>query len=52
MKGLTALVRDETGATAVEYGLIIGAVAGLIIIVVYALGGKVLGLWESATRDW
>ena len=31
MDRLVRLLRDETGATAVEYGLIIAAIAGLII---------------------
>jgi pilus assembly protein Flp/PilA len=34
------LLRDEDGATALEYGLIAAAIAGLIITVVYLLGGK------------
>jgi pilus assembly protein Flp/PilA len=35
------LLRDESGATAVEYGLIVAAIAGLIIVVVFLLGKKV-----------
>jgi pilus assembly protein Flp/PilA len=35
------LSRDESGATAVEYGLIVAAIAGLIIVVVFLLGKKV-----------
>jgi pilus assembly protein Flp/PilA len=31
--------RDEDGASAVEYGLLIAAIAALIVIVVFALGG-------------
>jgi len=33
--------RDESGATAVEYGLIVAAIAGVIITVVFLLGNKV-----------
>jgi len=36
-----ALGKDESGATAVEYGLIVAAIAGLIIVVVFLLGKKV-----------
>jgi pilus assembly protein Flp/PilA len=36
-----ALLRDENGATAVEYGLIVAALAGAIIAVVMSLGKKV-----------
>ena len=38
---LRALLKDEGGATAVEYGLIVAAIAGLIIVVVFLLGKKV-----------
>jgi pilus assembly protein Flp/PilA len=38
---LEAFGRDESGATAVEYGLIVAAIAGLIIVVVFLLGKKV-----------
>ena len=38
---LKSLVRDDSGATAVEYGLIVAAIAGLIIVVVFLLGNRV-----------
>lgn len=41
MKKIQKLIKDEEGATAVEYGLIVAAIAAVIIIVVLALGGKV-----------
>jgi pilus assembly protein Flp/PilA len=34
--------RDERGASAVEYGLLIAGIAALIIVSVYAFGGAVL----------
>ena len=34
-------IQDESGATAVEYGLIVAAIAGVIVTIVVALGGKV-----------
>jgi pilus assembly protein Flp/PilA len=40
MNRIRALLRDEDGATAVEYGLILAAVAGVIIAVVVLLGKK------------
>lgn len=33
--------RDEQGATAVEYGLMVAAIAAVIITIVISLGGKV-----------
>jgi pilus assembly protein Flp/PilA len=41
LKNLKKLIKDEEGATAVEYGLIVAAIAGLIIVVVFILGNKV-----------
>jgi pilus assembly protein Flp/PilA len=35
------LFRDEQGATAVEYGLLVAGVAAVIVVVVFALGGKI-----------
>jgi pilus assembly protein Flp/PilA len=41
LRNLKKLFKDEQGATAVEYGLIVAAIAGLIIVVVFVLGNKV-----------
>ncbi|HEX3904772.1 MAG TPA: Flp family type IVb pilin [Polyangia bacterium] len=40
LKNAIKLLKDEEGATAVEYGLIVAAIAGLIIAVVFILGNK------------
>jgi pilus assembly protein Flp/PilA len=40
LKNAIKLFKDEDGATAVEYGLIVAAIAGLIIAVVFVLGNK------------
>jgi pilus assembly protein Flp/PilA len=40
-------VREEKGATAVEYGLLVGLIAVAIILTVTALGGKLNGLFSS-----
>jgi pilus assembly protein Flp/PilA len=44
------LVRDEDGATAVEYGLIVGAIAGVIVVVVFMLGGKVTNAFNKVAN--
>ena len=41
MKKLISFFKDEEGATAVEYGLIIALIAAIIIVVVQMLGSKV-----------
>ena len=33
--------RDESGASAVEYGLLVAGIAALIVIVVFAFGGVI-----------
>jgi Flp pilus assembly pilin Flp len=38
---LRRLLPDEEGATAIEYGLMAAAVAGVLIIAAYFLGGRV-----------
>jgi len=47
MNQLFQFLKDEKGATAVEYSLIAAAIAAVIITVVYSLGGKVLNCFES-----
>lgn len=41
------LVNDEKGATAVEYGLIVGLIAVVIIGAVGTLGGTLLGWFND-----
>ena len=36
--------KDERGASAVEYGLLVAAIAALIVVIVFALGGILIGL--------
>ncbi len=40
--------RDESGASAVEYGLLATAVAALIVVIVYALGGMVTEMFGQS----
>lgn len=41
------LRREQTGATAVEYGLIVGLIAVVIIGAVFALGGHIKDWFDS-----
>jgi pilus assembly protein Flp/PilA len=43
------LERDEKGATAVEYGLMVGLIAVVIIAAVTLLGKQLNGLFEGIT---
>ena len=40
--------RDDEGASAVEYGLIVFAIAALITIAVVSFGGAVKGLFQGS----
>jgi pilus assembly protein Flp/PilA len=50
LKNLKKLLKDDRGATAVEYGLIVAAIAGLIIVVVFLLGGKVNNAFQNVAN--
>lgn len=39
--------RRDDGASAVEYGLLVAAIAALIVVVVFALGGIVRDVFEG-----
>jgi pilus assembly protein Flp/PilA len=40
VKAFSKLFRDEQGATAVEYGLLVAGVAAVIVVVLFSLGTK------------
>ncbi len=39
--------KDEQGASAVEYGLLVAAIAALIVVIVFALGGVVKDVFTN-----
>jgi len=41
----------ERGASAVEYGLMVAAIAALIVGVVFALGGVVSGIFRDSCQN-
>ena len=44
---LVRFVKNESGAAAVEYGLLVAAIAAIIILTVFYLGGYVLGAFSN-----
>jgi len=44
---LAETAADETGATAVEYGMLVALIAAVIVGVVTLLGGTVQGAFQS-----
>ena len=49
MRSMRDFVRDERGATAIEYALIASGIAGAIIAVVLVLGTSVTGMYTSVS---
>ena len=41
VKQIVRFMREEEGATAVEYGLMVAAIAAVIVTIVVTLGGQV-----------
>ena len=46
---LKKFLKDESGATAIEYGLIAAGIAVAIITVVNTLGGKLNNVFQSVS---
>lgn len=44
-------VKDDKGASAVEYGLLIAAIAAVIVVVVFALGSVVKSKFQKTCND-
>ena len=42
--------KKEDGASAVEYGLLVAAIAALVVIIVFALGGVVKEVFRTPAR--
>ena len=49
LRNLMRLAADSSGATSVEYALIVSAIAGIIVAVVYVLGAKTNNLYSKAS---
>jgi pilus assembly protein Flp/PilA len=53
VQSLVARMRDEErGATAVEYGLMVAAIAAVIVTAVFILGGKVSDAFDTINSNW
>jgi pilus assembly protein Flp/PilA len=49
LQKIVAFINDEEGASAVEYGLLVGLIAVVIIAAVTALGVKLNALFAAIT---
>lgn len=43
---------DEAGATAVEYAIMVAAIAAVVVAIVFTLGGQTLVLYDSVVQAW
>jgi pilus assembly protein Flp/PilA len=50
MRAVRRHVKDDTGASAVEYGLLIAAIAAVIVVVVFALGSVVKSKFSGTCK--
>jgi pilus assembly protein Flp/PilA len=48
-KDAVVKTRNEEGATAVEYGLLVALIAGVIVTAVTLLGTKISGMFTTVT---
>jgi pilus assembly protein Flp/PilA len=47
----TPLQRDDRGASAVEYALLVALIAVAIVVTMTALGAKISGMFTTVTND-
>ncbi len=50
MSILKRLWEDESGATAVEYGLIVGLMAAILVVVISKFGDKLKDLFDAISE--
>lgn len=51
INAVKSLVKDDSGATLVEYGLLLALVALAAVVAMGTLGGKVSALFTNASND-
>lgn len=51
LKQFLNFLKDEEGASAVEYGLIVGLIAVAVVVVLGTMGGQLNGLFTSVSTS-
>jgi pilus assembly protein Flp/PilA len=46
-----ALLSDDSGASAVEYGLLVAAIAAVIVVILFALGGVISQVFNTVCTE-
>jgi pilus assembly protein Flp/PilA len=52
MSKINALLRDERGASMVEYSILIGIITAAAIASIVTIGGKVKTAWQTLVTAW
>jgi pilus assembly protein Flp/PilA len=52
MSKINALLRDERGASMVEYSILIGLITAAAIAAIAVIGGKVKTAWTTLQAAW
>lgn len=47
MERLKRFLKDEDGASGVEYGILVAAVSALIVALAFSIGGKIQGAFNT-----
>lgn len=51
MKKLIGFFRDEEGATAVEYGIMVAAIAAVIVAIVFTIGDEISTAFQTVLTE-
>jgi pilus assembly protein Flp/PilA len=51
VRSIRRYAKDDTGASAVEYGLLVAAIAAVIVVVVFALGGVLKSKFDTTCKN-
>jgi pilus assembly protein Flp/PilA len=52
MSKIRALLRDERGASMVEYSILIGIITATVIATIVLIGGKIGTAWTTLNNAW
>lgn len=50
--GIGRFLREESGATVVEYAILVSLIAAVVVFIVAAVGGGVENMFEVANTAW
>ncbi len=51
VKAQSLMVRDDEGATAVEYGIMVAAIAAVIVAIVFLIGEEIAAAFQTVLDE-